>query len=358
MSKSFLVFCRNLQNSFKIFALEPSEPQPISLHGAEWHPCCGSVISIVLCLAANLLQILEAKEKSLQENDLFDLEDDAKQANGFTAASDESDSDSLGSDVEIFEDTSDDEGNQDENSDDVELEEFEFKLVAALGTRKGQEDIDADDTDGSDVDMLDDDMDEDEMEQLDMKLAEVFRSRKINAGKKKDRNNIKEAILNLKRRVLDLIEIFLKQETTNILAFEFLLPLIQVTRTTSEKQVSGRCHSIIQAFCSQCSRKPFTDLLVAREELETVRKALVAVHEEAGRDDSKAHATSCSKASLLLMKVLVKTGTDAGVLVDIYAATTKRQLTDGKCKIHPVFFTEWNNWCVSMKGQFLGKADE
>ncbi len=80
---------------------------------------------------------------------------------------------------------------------------------------------------------------------------------------------------------------------------------------------------------------------------------LKAVHEEAGLDNSRAHGTNCSRASVLVVKVLVKAQIDIGEMVDVYAETRKRQLVDSNCKVQPSFFTDWNNWCTSARDQLM-----
>ncbi len=165
---------------------------------------------------ANILQVLETKETSPGTQDLFDVDDSANntmentddhQQNGHISSSDASDAEMLDSDVEQIsrKSSSSEKDPEGESEDDqAELDAFDAKLAAALGTRKGQDDLEAEDTEGSDADMYEEDVDEVEMEALDEKLAEVFRARKPTTNKKQERKDTKEAIINFKRRVLDL----------------------------------------------------------------------------------------------------------------------------------------------------------
>jgi DNA polymerase phi len=307
------------------------------------------------------------KESSSGTRDVFDVDDNADQTlddvdsgqqNGDSSSASAADSELLDSDVEqVSERSSSPEEQAGEGSDEdpAELEAFDAKLAAALGTCKGQDDIDAEDSEGSDEDMYEEDMDQAEMAALDEKLAEVFRARKPQAGKKKERKEMKEAIVNLKRRVLDLMDVYLKQEYLNPLALDLVLPLITTARTTGIKQISNRAHEILQAFCSKCKGK---DVLVIDADdddaADEVLDCLMAVHKEAGLDDFRAHGIACSRASILLVKILVKAQIDVGKLVDIYAETRKKQLLEPNCKVPPLFFTEWNNWCVSARDQLAG----
>ena len=294
--------------------------------------------------------------------DVFDVEGnlddtmgsvDAIQQDGRWPSSNASDSELLDSDVEQLSGNSSSVDEQlEEASDDdpAELAAFDAKLAVALGTRKGQEDVDAEDSEGSDEDMHEEDMDQAEMAALDEKLAEVFRARKPQTDKKKERKDMKEAIVNLKRRVLDLVDVYLRQEYLHPLALDLVLPLITVARTTSIKQIAHRAHEILQAFCSRCRGNDVlvidaSDAAAANEVLDYLKK----VHSEAGLDNSRAHGIACSRASILLVKVLVKAQVDVAKMVDLYAETRKKQLLDLNCQVPPLFFTEWNNWCVSAR---------
>ena len=298
------------------------------------------------------------------------MEDVGGSVNGHATgsdASDASDAGSLGSDVEELSEVSYNSGDDvadESDHDDAALKDFEAKLVAALGTRKGPEDLDADDTDGTDVDMKEEDMNEKEMEALDEKLAEVFRAQKANKGKKQERKDAKTAVINLKRRVLDLIEVFLKEQPSNFLTLEFLLPLIRTARTTTEKQISNRAHQVLERVFQRSSKgksKGVPDITKTHgamngsstNSVDTTINLLKAVHEEAGRDNSKAHANICSKTSILLIKVLVRADVNVGEVVDIYAETRKKQLMDKRYKVNAIFFTEWSNWCVSARTAFV-----
>ncbi len=281
-----------------------------------------------------------------------DSEHDSR--NGYLSSSTTSDAELLDSDVEQFSAKSSPsvegpgEGFED---DQAELEAFDAKLAAALGTRKGQDDVEAEDTEGSDEDMYEEDMDEQEMEALDEKLAEVFRARKPTTNKKQEQKDTKEAIINFKRRVLDLVEVYLKEEHLNPLALDLVVPLITTARTTSAKQISKRAHDVLQGFNSRCKGSNVPVIEDSGSGVDEVLTHLKLVHKEAGRDNSGAHAAACSRASILLVKVLVKAQVDVGTMVDVYAETRKRQLLDQKCKVQPIFFTEWNNWCITARDQ-------
>jgi DNA polymerase phi len=303
---------------------------------------------------ADIWQVLGAKEGPTRTQDIFDVEDrDGHQQDGHSSSLDASDSEIRDSDVEqLSEKSSLDEEPEDHSQEDQdELKSFDAKLAAALGTCRGQDDLDEEGVEGSDEDMYEEDLDGEGMEALDEKLAEVFRAMRPVANKKQERKDTKEAIINFKRRVLDLTDVYLKQEQLNPLALHLLLPLITTAKTTSIKQISGRAHEILQGFCSRCKGPNVP--VIAESEINAGEALgyLKAVHEEAGLDNARAHTTACSRASILLVKVLVKAEVDVGKIVDVYAETRKKQLLNKNCKVPPAFFTEWSNWCTSARDQ-------
>lgn len=277
-----------------------------------------------------------------------------EEIDGDSSTSAASDAEPLDSDFEQISaevSSSDEEADEESEDDQAELAAFDAKLAAALGTRKGQDDVEAEDTEGSDEDMNEEDMDQAEMDALDDKLAEVFRARKPTTNKKQQRKDTKEAIINFKRRVLDLVDVYLKQEHLNPLALDLVLPLIKTARRSSIKQVSKRAHDILQEFCTRCKGGNVPAIDEKGTWTNDTLGYLKGVHREAGLDNSGAHASACSRASILLVKVLVKARIDVGIMVDFYAETRKRQLLDLKCKVQPTFFTEWNNWCITARDQ-------
>lgn len=279
---------------------------------------------------------------------------DYVQRNGHSPNSSAFDSDMVDSDVEEF---SGEVSSLEENSeggwrdDHAELEAFNAKLAAALGNHKGEDDPEADANEHSDEDIYEEDMDEEEMKALDEKLADVFKARKPTTNKKQERKDTKEAILNFKRRVLDLIDVYLRQEHLNPLAVDLVLPLITAARTSSMKQISQRAHDVLQGFCSRCKGSNVPLIEGNGITTEEVLGHLQAVHKEAGLEGPRVHSSACSKGSILLVKVLIKAGVEVGRMVDIYADTRKRQLLDSNCKVQPAFFTEWNNWCTTARDQ-------
>lgn len=252
--------------------------------------------------------------------------------------------DAEGSDNEDEEDSDSGSGSEDEANaaDDEETAAFEAKLAEALGTHRGDQDLDAESSE-SDADMNDD-----EMEQVDDALVKVFKARRDALGQKKDKKDARENMINFKNRVLDLLEIYVKKCHSNILALDLILPLLRLTRRSSVKQVSNKANAVLREYTKLCKGSA----LPAIEDPEPVWELLKSIHTEATRSGPPAHASGCSQASLLVVKVLVAQDKEAVAgVVDVYAATRKEQLLSKKCHVQPSLFTDWNNWCVSASKQ-------
>ena len=250
----------------------------------------------------------------------------------------------LGGGASDSESDSDEEEDEDNEEDAAEIAEFEAKLAAALGTHRAKQD-DASDSD-SDADMNDD-----EMEEVDEKLANVFRARHQAASQHKDKKDARENMVNFKNRVLDLLEIFVKKCHSRLLALDLLLPLLRLTRRSTVKQIANKANSVLREYTKLCKGNALPSI-DAEDGPEAIWELLRAIHKEASHSGPPAHATACSQASLLVVKVPI--GQDKAAIaevVDVYAETRKAQLISSKCHIQPSFFTDWNNWCVSASKQ-------
>ncbi|KAK5465368.1 DNA-directed DNA polymerase [Exophiala xenobiotica] len=320
----------------------------------------------------SLCRILETKENVQGQQEMFKAED-VEMEDGEDASSD-SDAESLDSDVEVesmssadgstsgdgesgtelgesdddsADESGDDEGEEDE--EDEELAAFDAALASALGTRRlDQNDL----ADGSDSESsAGSDMDDDEMMELDSKLAEVFRAREEqqSKNKKKVSRDAKENVVNFKNRVLDLLEAYLKHQQLNPFAIYLVVPLLQLARTTSTKQLAERGCSALQQFCGRCKGSN-VPMLTGTAQVQDAIQVLQSIHDEACMESSNAHSKAAGQASLLLVKILVHADpVSITSVLEIYTATRLRQLTQKKCRVSPGFFTEWNNWCQTAR---------
>ena len=278
------------------------------------------------------------------QQELFDNADDDGEDDDDVEMEDASE---LDSDVEVIDpsdnesdDASNDEPEPDgEDEDDDELQAFDAKLAAALGTHRADPD---DSTSDSDADMNDD-----EMEALDEQLIKVFKARAQTTNKKKERKDAKETMINFKNRVLDLLEIYVKKAgTTQPAGITILVPLLRLIRRTKISQLANKAATVIREYSRACKGSSVPS--ISSSQAQSIKPILGEIHEEARRSGPNSHGAACSQASLLVVKVLVAQDKEAiGGIVDVYAETRKKQLLSRKCHVQPAFFSDWHNWCVS-----------
>ncbi|KAK2754662.1 DNA-directed DNA polymerase [Arachnomyces sp. PD_36] len=303
----------------------------------------------------SLISVLETKENLAGQQEMFDQQDedgDEEMADADDSGSDDDDVEEIDADDMASEEGSDEDSDSDSASDDAaenddELAIFDAKLAEALGTHRGDEDLNADSNDSSDSDMGDD-----EMEALDDQLVKVFQARSQATVKKKDKKDAKETMINFKNRVLDLLEIYVKRCHSSALALDLLLPLLGLIRRSTIKQISTKASNVLREYTKLCKG---TTGIPTIDDAEPVWELLKAVHQEAMHSGPPSHSASCSQASLLLVKTLVAHDKEAvSGVVDVYGETRKKQLLSAKCHVQPSFFTDWSNWCVSASKQLKG----
>ena len=288
----------------------------------------------------------ESSEES--EDEVEELGSDVEMVNGMNGdhldeeapSSSSNDSDPSASEEDL--------SSEADQSPDPELAAFDAALASALGTRKPTEDDDA--SSSSD----DSDMTDSQMLALDAKLSEVFRARAASTShnSKKTQKQTRETIVNFKNRVLDLVDVYLKQQCTNPLVLELVLPMLEAIRTTQTKQFAERMTAVLREFCgrSKGEKVPVIPQLVGSTA--GLLDMLRLVHDEASLESSNAHSAAASQSSLLLVKVLVRSQPESIIIkniVTIYAETRARQLMSKKCNVQSGFFTDWNNWCASAR---------
>lgn len=301
------------------------------------------------------MQVLETRENLAGQDEVFEEENqdsepsdaassndpdveevEMKDANGTQASSNDDESTPATSDSEEEED----------DPEDEELAAFDAKLAQALKTRPATTDLDAASTTSSSSDMTDS-----QMETLDAHIAQIFKARKnlttsSNKSKKTQQKDAKESIVNFKCRILDLLEIFIKQQHKKPMALELLMPLLSVTRTTTSQQVSGKACNLVREFGKICKGKEMPEV----DDGEKVLGLLKEVHVEAMREASNAHASACSQASLFLVRLLVAMDREnLSKAVKIYAGTQEALLMDVECRVKMSFFTDWMNWCATAR---------
>ncbi|THW55573.1 hypothetical protein D6D20_09374 [Aureobasidium pullulans] len=303
----------------------------------------------------SMLDILDKSENLSGQQELFEQADDAEE--GGESGSDEDASDvemldgegasdvEIDSDVEVVEGSesgsSDEEDSEDEAEADeaADLEDFENKLALALKTTKPTEE---------DSDFDESDMDDEQMMAIEGHLTTIFTERKkITSNKKKDNKDAKENIVNFKNRVLDLLTIFAKQEHSNKLTLDLVLPMLTLIRTTTSKQISDKAFGLLQQFFGACNKtKKFPEADNASE----VLALLHSVHDEIRANASKLHSNACSRSSLFLAKILINLDAKHySDVADCYNNLQKEWYNNPKSQIQPSVFTEWTSWSITTK---------
>ncbi|KAI1302778.1 DNA polymerase phi-domain-containing protein [Xylaria venustula] len=276
-------------------------------------------------------------------------ESDAGSENG---DADEDEISEIGSDVEFVtlngaditsDGDVDEEESQNEEEKDDENEEAEAAELAALDdalekvlkSHRLDKDRDAESSDD------DSDMTDSEMMALDEKLADVFKHQVKKTKRKNEKKDAKETVVHFKHRVLDLLNIYVKQEASNVLAFKLLLPLLELVRTTTTKPLSNKAMNILVDFSKASKKTRNKDTPI---DTEAQIDLLTAIQEEASKDMSHAFGKAASTASLLVASNLWAADQDNVDRINAVYAQTFAECQKGNIKIQGAFFSDWINW--------------
>lgn len=297
-----------------------------------------------------LIDVLESSESLKGQHELFDQDDSE-------IGQDDSDNE-LDSDVEVVEAngingddesdaaTDDEEGDDDseeeldEGEDDAEARKLDDALAKALRTHRADQDLKEELSD-SDADMSDS-----EMMELDSKLVEIFSQRMKQPNKKQEKKDARENIINFKSRVLDLLEIYVKEQVASPQAFDLLVPLLKLIRTTTAKQISERAHNVITAFARASKGVKPSESSVTFDRSQRFQ-VLKDIHGEASKDQSHAFAKAASTASLLVGTVLFRADKSNRKKIAKIYHDTEDSWAEQEVKMQASFFHDWVNWCQS-----------
>jgi DNA polymerase phi len=295
---------------------------------------------------------LSANENEKGQQALFSTEDEDMNGAADDDESDDSDQESLDSDVEIvdLEDAPSDQDSDSSDSDEAEsvqgdagkdeLEALDDALAKVLKSHRLDKDAEAESSDDSD-------MSDSEMMELDEKLVEIFKQRAKTSSNKKGKRDAKESVINFKHRVLDLLGIFVKKEaaSSNPLAFQVLLPLLELVRTTTVKPLANKACEIVLTFTKGLKKSRGSQDSPADElDADTLMQLLHNIHAEASKDLSHVFARAASAASLAVASVLCASTDRTEEVFQLYAQTQLKWYR-GEVKMQPSFFTDWLNWC-------------
>lgn len=252
------------------------------------------------------------------------------------------------SDEEMDDDEEDDDEDQeseDESSDDADVDddadaavdpELRKRLAEALQVSgMADEEIDGDEDESSEGDESDDEsvtMDDDAMLALDDKLAAIFKSQ--TTGKKQNQASIVEN-MHFKSRVLDLIEIYLRKQASNALAFRFIPPLIRLAQMTGpeEKSVATKSANVLTR------RFEKSDSVPAVTDVAAVSEILDEIHRIARSAPNKEIAKLCSQCSIAVAKSLAHSQ-QSNTVVAAYQTSLKDYMTKKTSKLAPSFIND------------------
>ncbi len=238
-----------------------------------------------------------------------------------------------GSDQENPSDQSDAEGRE-------ELAQFDALLAQTLQTSKANQDETAQSSSS------DEDMDDEQMMALEPQLTKIFRERKQTTNKKKDLQDAKDSMIQFKIRVLSLLQVYVKGESSNPLALDVIIPILRMIRQTSNKQIAEKGFGILKQFFDASKSKG----LPVPSDASTLWAILDQIHDEATKYESKLFASACSRSSLFTAKVLLSMDrSHYDGVVDVYSRTQKQWYGAAKPKLQPSFFTEWISWSIATK---------
>ncbi|EEY18920.1 conserved hypothetical protein [Verticillium alfalfae VaMs.102] len=285
-----------------------------------------------------LLDVLSADENAKGQQSLFDIENDDVDLEDFEEEDDEDEDDEddedddveeinvddaseleIDSDVEFVtlnaadgtseekegEDESDadseDEAAEDEDAEEAKnLEAIDDALGKILNSHRLDKDADASDSDA--------DMTDSEMLALDEKLSAVFKDRiKTKPSKKKERKAAKESVINFKRRVLSLLDIYIRSEAGSPVAIAALLPLVQLIRTTTVKSLSDRSLELTKEYQKQLKKARAANKKqkkTVKVDAEATLQLLKDIHTEAAASEMNDHAKAAAAASLIVGSTL------------------------------------------------------
>lgn len=301
----------------------------------------------------------EDNDKEDDDVEVVDVEDESDveigsdtqfvSLNGQGEDEDDDDSDSSSDDDE--EDDSD-EGEKEQIQEEKDYQDLDKAIGNILKSHRLDKDNDAESSDN------DADMSDSEMLELDEKLTEVFKQRtKARPDSAKDKRQARRTVVDFKNRILDLLEIYVRNEVANPLVLNLLLPLLRLIRTTKEKQLATKAHGVIAEFkragkkakSGQAGAKKDRDSAsisaspaVQKVDTDKLMSLLAEIHEEARQDAGHSHVVAASTAGLKVVTAIMVA--DKDMHERIIALYSKTLAGWPHCKARTNFQHYWNSW--------------
>jgi DNA polymerase phi len=277
-----------------------------------------------------LLDVLLTPETASGAEELFnnDMGDEMEDGNSDDQDEDDDGEEDGEEDEAEAEDEEDMDEDMDEAGDDAD-NELDAALSAALGTAKPTEN--GDDDDSTDEELMDDD----EMMALDDNLATIFRQR-LKPNHRKEVKETKEQMSTFKCKVIDLLEILVKEQSD--LCLDMILPLLQALRLTRSDTVHSKTLNLLRKLAKNKEIPDATDNLMG-----FLRK----IHEDAAKARNK-DGNIHSQLSIYIARIARKGGQEEEV-IGVYAETMRKWIKNGKSMVRAGLFADWVNWCQSIR---------
>ena len=208
------------------------------------------------------------------------------------------------------EDEEDDDEEEEEDNEELEEEEeadddvdpvlrsrVEEAFRASGLAEDNDEDKDASDNEENDVAALDDD----QMAKLDDKLAEIFQQH--TSSKRKEREAIQRDTALFHNKILDLLDMYAKEQSGNVLVLRLIAPLLALARGSGDvsQQVATRASQILRQRLCKSKELPRGEI-----DVDELVRELNATHELARTSHDSTMADLAAAVSHLYTKVLVR----------------------------------------------------
>jgi len=297
-------------------------------------------------LRSMTIQVFSAFSSSMTRASLNHLVDQLGMGENEDAEDDE---------IKDAKDDGDDDDEEEEDDDDGDEEEEEEEEE---DDDDDDEEGDEEDMDDSDVDpvlrsrveeafrstgMMDDDdddeqdavMDDDQMAQLDDKLAEIFQQH--TSSKRKEREWIQRDTALFHNKILDLLDIYAKEQSGNILVLRLVTPLLALARGSGDtsQQVANRASQILRQRLCKSKDLPHGD----NWDVDEVVSELKDTHELLRTSQDAKLADLAAAVSHLYTKVLVRHG-HVHETADVFKNTLDDFLERKSSPIRPAFLIE------------------
>ena len=282
-------------------------------------------------LRSMTIQVFSAFSSSMTRASLNHLVDQLGMGENEDAEDDEikdAKDDGNDDDEEEDEDDDDDEEGDEEDMDDSDVDPVLRSRVEEAFRSTGM--MDDDDDDEQDAVM-----DDDQMAQLDDKLAEIFQQH--TSSKRKEREWIQRDTALFHNKILDLLDIYAKEQSGNILVLRLVTPLLALARGSGDtsQQVANRASQILRQRLCKSKDLPHGD----NWDVDEVVSELKDTHELLRTSQDAKLADLAAAVSHLYTKVLVRHG-HVHETADVFKNTLDDFLERKSSPIRPAFLIE------------------